>query len=336
MSDTTYKNFEYISGTNLPANSLCLGTANLGLKQSVQEAFELLDTFVELGGKLIDTARIYSDWIPGEIGRSERIIGDWIRSRGHSTSGVTVTTKGCHFELANSDCSRVNPKAAKADIVSSLSTLGLDSLPLWVLHRDRPEIPVEEIVDFLQPFVEQGLVQHLGVSNWEPQRVARANEYAIANGRSPFVVCQNEFSLGSWAMSKRPEDKSMIATSPQAWSMHKKSKLCLMPYSALAKGFFTKAIESKNSSVVTQSPYYSAKNLRVASVVENICKQRGCNANAVALAYLRAQPFPVIPTVGAHSREQLEDCFAGIERSLNATEVSELNAASGWQADEGA
>ncbi len=72
-----------IKDTTLSLCPIGFGTANAGIAWDNEEAFKMLDLYVELGGNVIDTARIYSDWVAGEIGRSERVIGDWLKHRGH-------------------------------------------------------------------------------------------------------------------------------------------------------------------------------------------------------------------------------------------------------------
>lgn len=318
-----------LPGTDLDVGRLCLGTANLGLKQSEAEAFELLDAFVCMGGRFIDTARVYSDWIPGEKGRCERILGDWIRSRPGIENRVVVATKGGHYEWSDKGQNRVDPVNVRRDIERSLEALGIETIPLWFLHRDRLDLPEEQIVDFMQPLVEEGKVRYLGVANWQPDRLSRANEYAAKNGLHGFVVNQPGFSLGSWAMSKRAEDKTLVTLDREGWEYHRRSQLCLMPYSAQAKGFFSKVLASEKVSELSGNAYYSEANLRVSEVVKSICEERGCNANAVVLGYLKGQPFPVMPIVGAYTREMVEDCLQGAELELSEAEVEALERATG-------
>lgn len=313
-----------IDGPGLAVGKICLGTANLGLKQNEAEAFELLDAFVDLSGCYIDTARVYSDWISGEKGRCERILGEWIRSRPCVKDKVVIATKGAHYEWSDKSVNRVNPQSVRSDIEKSLQVLGLESLPLWFLHRDHPEVPVEEIVDFMQQFVEEGKVRSLGVANWQAGRLSRANEYAAKKGLRGFVVNQPGFSLGSWAMSKPPTDKTLATLDREGWEYHRDSQVCLMPYSAQAKGFFSKVLASADASELAENAYYSEANLRVAEVVRGICEARGCNANAVVLGYLKGQPFPVMPIVGAYTRAMLEDCFSGVELELDERELEAL------------
>ncbi|MBK1879345.1 aldo/keto reductase [Pelagicoccus mobilis] len=330
MNEISTNTSELLAGTDLPVGKLCLGTANLGLKQSESEAFELLDAFVDLGGRFLDTARVYSDWIPGEKGRCERILGDWIRSRPGVTDKVVIATKGAHYEWSDKSLNRVDPVSIRSDIETSLGVLGLERIPLWFLHRDRPDAPVEEIVDFMQQFVEEGKVRFLGVANWQADRLSQANEYAAKKGLHGFVVNQPGFSLGSWAMSQPPADKTLATLDRPGWEYHRDSGLCLMPYSSQAKGFFSKVLASEYVSELSENAYYSEANLRVAEVVKAICEERGCNANAVVLGYLRGQPFPVLPIVGAYTRAMLEDCLDGIELELSEKEVALLNRAAAW------
>ncbi|MBD5780650.1 aldo/keto reductase [Pelagicoccus sp. NFK12] len=313
-----------LSNTDLEVSRLCLGTANLGLKQSETEAFALLDYFVEVGGDFIDTARVYSDWIPGEKGRCERILGDWLKTRPELKDRVVIATKGAHYEWSDKSKNRVSTSFVAADIDASLRSLGVETIPLWYLHRDNLDRPVEEIVDFMQPFVESGKVRFLGVANWTVYRLSQANEYASREGLHGFVANQPGFSVGTWGMSQENKDATLANLDRLGYEFHRESGLALVPYSSQAKGFFTKLLESDGAASLEENPYYSERNLKIGEVIRELSNQHRCNANAIVLAYLLQQPFPVFPIIGAYSPSLVEDSVKSLQIELSPSEVVAL------------
>ena len=147
-------------------NRIVLGTAKLGL-EGRDSAFEMLDAYVELGGTHIDTAHIYSDWIPGERGRSETVLGEWLKARGNRDS-LTITTKGAHPPRDNLTAGRSDRASIRNDCEESLQRLGVEQVDLYYLHRDQPSRPVAEMVATLEELRQEGKVKAYGGSNWQP------------------------------------------------------------------------------------------------------------------------------------------------------------------------
>ncbi len=317
--------------TNLDVSRLCLGTANLGLKQSESEAHSLLDHFVELGGNYLDTARIYSDWIPGEIGRSERIIGDWLRQNRGKRDKLVVGTKGAHYEWNDKSLNRVTQEDVRHDLELSLQALSTDFIDVYYLHRDSPVLSAERIVDFMQVFIDEGKVRHLAVANWTAARLSTANEYAEREGKHGFVVNQPQFSLGSWNINDGNDDVTLVHLDNSGYDYHSASGLSMAPYSPQAQGFFTKALGEKDfdQERFDKSRFNNRANLTVAKLVKAFAADKGCNANAIVLAYLLHQPFPITPIVGCYTKELLDDSFKALQVVLEKDELQALEDAVG-------
>jgi aryl-alcohol dehydrogenase-like predicted oxidoreductase len=315
--------------TDLKVSRLSLGTAHFGLKNTEEEVHRLLDRYVSLGGNFIDTARIYSDWVPGENGRCERIIGDWLRDNPGVRDKMVIGTKGLHFEWNNQSVNRVTYEGARHDIEKSLEVLGINTIDLYYLHRDSPTLGVEEIVDFLQVFIKEGKVRYLAVANWKEERIAAANAYAEREGKHGFVANQPLFSLGSWNI-KPPPDTTMTHLTKAEYDYHKKN-LALVPYSSQSQGFFTKAAGETefDQSEFKNSRFYSESNLKLAEVVKELAANKGCNANGISIAYLLGQPFPIFPIVGCNQSAQLEDSIRAATVTLTRDELQALENAAG-------
>ena len=134
-----------IDGTDLEVSRLCYGQVNLGVKPDEAEGGRLLDIFADLGGNFVDTASVYSDWIPGEVRRSERVLGDYFRSRGNRDKFV-ICSKGCHYDLATK-ADRVTAAAFAADLEGSLAALRTDRIDLYLFHRDNLRMPADVLLE---------------------------------------------------------------------------------------------------------------------------------------------------------------------------------------------
>jgi aryl-alcohol dehydrogenase-like predicted oxidoreductase len=183
-----------VPGTGIEISALCLGVAEIGVRQTETEAHRLLDYWIQSGGNGIDTARVYSDWIPGEKHRSERIVGDWLKAAGVRKQIVLVTKAG-HPLFDGNWRVRLSPSELREDLEGSLETLGTDYIDLWFLHRDDERIPVEEIIDSCDAFVDEGRVKALGAANWTARRIRKANDYASRTGKAGFVATQLFWNL---------------------------------------------------------------------------------------------------------------------------------------------
>ena len=137
-----------IPKTDFRVSAVCMGTVAYGSTISETDSFAQLDRFVEQGGNFLDTARIYADWVPNaERSASEKTVGKWLQARGYQDS-VIVATKGAHPLLGTR-----KPTMERSDLThqieESCRNLNLDRIPLYYLHRDDVELPVEYIMDTL-------------------------------------------------------------------------------------------------------------------------------------------------------------------------------------------
>jgi aryl-alcohol dehydrogenase-like predicted oxidoreductase len=318
-----------LPGTSFDVSPLCLGGVPLGAPLSDAQSFALLDRFAELGGNFIDTARIYSDWIPGETRRSERVLGDWLRTRGHRER-IVLATKGAHPDLANESVPRSSADEIRDDLEGSLRKLRVDVIDLYWLHRDDPARPVEHFVDLLNCFLREGKIRAWGVSNWTAPRLRAAHDYARRSGQVGFVANQPFWCLGH-RQAKPPGFNGWVKLDAAAHAFHVESGTAAIPYTAQAKGFFSKVTlpAERQPRDLAQHEFHTEANLALARLVAEIARIHGVTPNAVVLAYLWTRPFPVVPIIGASSPTQLDDNFAAIGFRLTPAELAALECAAG-------
>lgn len=201
---------------------LVLGGNVFGWTADGDEGFAVLDAFYEAGGRMIDTADIYSAWIPGHVGgESESYLGRWLSSRGvrkemriHTKTGMLTDKKPANpGEMGDPDL--YQPEQVMAHLDASLERLQTDYLDLYYAHRDYEDLQVSAIVDAFDQTVQSGKVRALGASNFKAGRLKAALAYADEADKTPFTALQNEYNLVARdSYGKELQYSARLATSP--------------------------------------------------------------------------------------------------------------------------
>jgi len=299
---------------------IILGTGSLGLNGTREDAFRLLDAYVDMGGEILDTAAVYSDWVPGEARRSEGVIGDWLKRK--PRPGVTVATKGAHPPVADVDASRLDPASIIGDAEGSLKRLGVERLDLYYLHRDDQRRPVAEIMGALAKLVETGKVAAVGVSNWSAARVAEARTLGIV------PVASNQV-LGN-ILSRRmgpPSDHTLVVLDAATLKDAEANQTSLTLFTSQAGGYLTKrAANAKAGSAMYQTPEAQACAAGVAVVAARL----GVDPTNLGVAFLLAMSPRIFPVIGSKTVAQLTSSMAARDIRLDAATFRELAEFSGF------
>jgi len=314
--------------TDLAVSPLCLGGVPFGNTVPEKKTLALLDRFVAAGGNFIDTARIYSDWLPGERNRSERILGDWLKAR-RNRGRLVIATKGAHAFIESLTTPRSSAAEIRTDLEGSLRKLRTDVIDLYWLHRDDPRRPVGHYIDLLNAFHREGKIRALGASNWTAARIAAANVYARASGQLGFAANQPCWSLGCQA-AKPAKDPGLVRLDAAAYRFHLKTGLAVIPFTSQARGFFSKLAfpRARQPAKLREDDYFVPANIATAKVVWRIAAERGVKPSAIVLAYLWSRPFPVVPIIGCRTFAQLQECVDAVPVRLTVAELQALETAS--------
>lgn len=302
-----------IDKINIPRTELSLfpmgyGTVDIGLKKKdPADIYPVLEAYLDMGGNVIDTARIYSDWVPPEIGRSERILGEWIRSRGRHDDFILIT-KGGHPRLGDMHTPRMSPKDMQGDIELSLKALGVDCIDIYFYHRDDISVPVGAHLEFMEEQRRKGNIRYYGCSNWTSERMDEAEEYAAEHGLRGFVANQMLFNIGQQHM-RPPDDDTMVAMDEHMLKIHRRGNNLAMPYFGLCSGFFHK-LDALGPDAVADSPYCTPGNLLLKKRIDAIRRETGASLTQVLLGFFYAQDFPVVPLVFSSNIDHLKDAMA--------------------------
>lgn len=299
----------------MSVDRIVLGTAALGLNGR-EDAFEMLDEFYRLGGRTIDTAWVYSDWVPGETGRSEKTLGDWMKARGNRDE-LTVLTKGAHPVIGTSK-GRLDPASIRADVDTSLERLGTDRLDIWLLHKDDPSQPVPEIVATLQDIHKQGKILSFGCSNWKVPRI----EEALAVPGVTFTANQVLGNVFCRYLPHAPDPTNEIVDA--AMFRHAVANdLALYLYSSTAHGYFERLAAGRPPASEYDMPEVAA----AAETVKQIAKDAGVEPARLILAALLQLAPQVRPIIGPRSVDHLHAAWKAADLVLPAEIVQRTFAA---------
>jgi len=312
-----------IPQTDLDASVLCLGTAEFGsgIENSVSSA--IVDRYLEAGGNVLDTAEAYAEWLPGGSHRSEEFLGQWLHERG-TRDGLIVSTKGAHPKINSMHLSRISKPEVEADLNSSLKRLGVDYVDIYWLHRDAPQIPVEEILLMLEDFRKAGKIRYAGFSNWMEPRAEAARLAAEALNLPGFIGSQNQWSLAKVNKGKGDPSWAYIEESSIAW--HIRHGFAAFPYTPQAKGYF----RHLERGTIDQAPqqvrdlFHHPTNEARYERIKTVQQQTGLDQGAIVLGYLLSQPFPVFPIIGPRKITDLNDSLKTANRVLTPEQVNFL------------
>jgi aryl-alcohol dehydrogenase-like predicted oxidoreductase len=303
------------------SNRLILGTSNLGLIGGRETAFGLLDAYFELGGRTIDTANVYSDWVPGESGRSETVIGEWMAARGNRDQ-LTIVTKGAHPPLGRMHEGRCDRASIRHDIEQSLRRLQTDRVELYYLHRDEPTRPVAEIMATLNELIGEGKVGALGCSNWRLARIAEARATAgvtfTANQVLGNALCRIMEPLG---------DPTNYVLDAPMFHDAVDNGLSLQLYTSQCQGLF----EKRARGAAPPHNYDNPACAEAAAKIEAIAAAEGVAPGNLIVAFLTALAPNVRPIIGPRDAGQLQHSYAAGEFTLRPETVRAIAEAGGMQ-----
>lgn len=305
-----------IPNTDLgPMRALGLGTAGAGLDWDGKEADYLFDAFLDMGGNVIDTARIYSDWVAPEIGRSERVIGDWL-ARSGKRNHVIISTKGGHPKYTGPQddlhISRMSAADMRYDVELSLRALHTDTIDLYFYHRDDPHQSVEEEIETMEAFRKEGKIRYYGCSNWTAERILEADAYCKAKGYRGFAADQALLNLGLAHMNPMDDDTLTYIQGDLAKYHEKNSQNLAMPYMGVASGFFHRYI-NKGVDAVKNMNYYTPENVRLAERCKELMAKYDATVSQVVLGFFKVQDFPCLPLYGPRNVDQLQDVMGYLD-----------------------
>jgi aryl-alcohol dehydrogenase-like predicted oxidoreductase len=293
---------------------LVLGGNVFGWTADQDASFAILDAFYEAGGRMVDTADVYSAWVSGHKGgESETVLGAWLNSRGVRKDMRIHTKTGM---LGGAEL--YDPARVLQSLDRSLERLQTDYLDLYYAHKDYPELPMADIV---AAFGEtSSKVRSLGASNFTAARLSEALAAAKAAGSMPFTALQNEYNLV--ARAHYGADLQALCTT---------NGIAMFPFYGIANGFLTGKYRTKadfgksvrgarmKELIVTGAPMLAA--------MDAIAAETGASLAQIALAWLNAQPGIGAPIASATSVKQVAELCGMASLSLSPEHLARLDIA---------
>ncbi|MEO6338713.1 MAG: aldo/keto reductase [Caulobacteraceae bacterium] len=306
--------------SGLQVRPLAFGGNVFGWTADPAASCRLLDAFVAGGFSLIDTADVYSRWIPGHAGgESETVIGDWLQQRPGARDKVVIATKlGMDMGEGNQGLSRAYMMRA---VDRSLARLKTDYIDLYQAHRDDADTPLEETLSAFAELIKVGKVRAIGASNYSGPRLAEALKISAEKGLPRYETLQPEYNLYSRA-GFEGELQGLCA----------REEIGVIPYFSLASGFLTgkyrseKDTEGRARGGMTKG-MINPRGLAILSVMDKVAAAHSATLAQVALAWLVAKGVAA-PIASATSVEQLKELMGSADLSLTAEDVAQLDQAS--------
>lgn len=286
---------EYLKLCDMNLSKIVLGTEGYSERIDKQTAFQIMDFYLENGGNVIDTARLYCE------GKSEVVVGEFIKGKRDS---VYISTKCAHPPtLKDLSHIRLSKEEIESDVEASLKALDIDYIDILWLHRDDVLKPVGPIIDTLNALKKSGKIRWFGASNWSYDRIAEANDYASKTGQTGFCASQ---ALYNMATRSRQWD-SMLAYIDDDKEKYDKSNIPVFAFSSQAKGFFEKYASGELSEKAKER-YLNENSVKTFNIIKERAELEGTTISYMALKMLQEKSnFDVFPIVGPSKLSQLKD-----------------------------
>ena len=306
-----------IGDSTIEVTPLALGGNVFDWTADDKTSFAVLDAFVEEGGCMIDTADIYSAWVPGHKGgESEALIGRWLKRDPKKRDKVVIATKVGMMEGG------LAPDVVMKACDASLQRLGIERIDLYYQHQDDEKVPLEQSLEAFQRLREEAKIRAVGLSNFTALRIDEAVAVAERLGITKPVALQPKYNL-----IEREEFEQELRPAAQ------RHNLGVFPYYGLANGFLTGKYRTKED--LGKSPrgqrvaaYLEGRGMRVLEALDEISAETGAPLAAISLAWLMAQPTIVAPIASATSVEQVHELTAAMHLKLTEDQLARLDAAS--------
>ncbi len=307
--------------SGLQVSPLCFGGNVFGWTVDEATAFSLLDAWLDAGFNFIDTADVYSRWVPGHVGgESETMLGKWLQKSGKRSRVVLATKVGKDMGDGKKG---LRPEYIRQAVEASLQRLQTDHIDLYQSHDDDANVPLADTLQAYAELIAAGKVRAIGASNYSAPRLLEALQTSQKLGLPRYESVQPLFNLYDRAVFEKELQPLCV-----------QQQLGVTNFYALAAGFLTgkyrtaadagKSVRGKN----TTDKYLNARGLRILAELDDVADRYEATPAQVALAWQLAQPGITAPIASATSLEQLQELVAAAQLQLDADALADLSEAS--------
>jgi aryl-alcohol dehydrogenase-like predicted oxidoreductase len=316
--------FRTLGRSGCAVSTLCLGTMTFGQETDEAVAHAQLDSFIEAGGNLVDTADVYAG------GLSEEIIGRWFANRPSDlTEPVVLATKGRFATDDFPNGSGLSTRHLTRALDRSLRRLGLEAVDLYQVHAYDPWTPLDETLRTLDGFIRAGKIRYYGLSNFTGWQLTKAVHLARAMNLAEPVTLQPQYSL----IVRETEWEIVPAVLDAGMGM--------LPWSPLGGGWLsgkykrdqrptgdTRLGDDPNRGMEAYDRRGTDRTWRIIDAVQSVADARGVSMAEVAIAWLTDRPGVTSTILGARTTEQLAANLKAADLHLSTEETATLDEAS--------
>ncbi len=309
-----------LGSSEISVAPLAFGGNVFGWTIDEKTSFALLDAFVNFGFNLVDTANVYSTWVPGNKGgESETIIGNWLKATGKRNKIVIATKVGKTMGDGS--------KGLKRDYIlksveDSLKRLHTDYIDLYQSHDDDTNVPLEETLYAYDLLIKQGKVRAIGASNYGAKRLAEALAVSGSKSYPAYISLQPQYNLYDRAGFEEELETLCL-----------EQNLGVISYYSLASGFLTGKYRSKDDLAKSVrgagiSKYLNERGFRILAALDEVAAEHRTVPAVISLAWLMHRKSITAPIASATSVKQLSELVKAADVTLSKSDIRILNEAS--------
>jgi aryl-alcohol dehydrogenase-like predicted oxidoreductase len=308
--------------SGIMVSPFCFGGNVFGWTADEDQSFDLLDAYVDAGLEFIDTADVYSKWVPGNTGGEfETIIGSWLKQTKKRDKVIIATKVGKPMGETKKGLSKAYITQA---VEASLIRLHTDYIDLYQSHDDDKDTPLEETLSAFTDLIKQGKVRAIGASNYTADRLKQALDVSAANGLARYETLQPEYNLYDRAGYEKELEPLCID-----------NNLGVITFYSLASGFLTGKYRTESD--LAQSArgggvkkYLNERGFRILKALDEVATRYRTTPASVATAWVMARPGITAPIASATSVKQLHETIAAVKLNLTTADIELLNNASSY------
>ncbi len=313
--------FRELGRSGIKVSPLAFGGNVFGWTVDEATSFSLLDAWLDAGFNFIDTADVYSAWVPGHVGgESETIIGKWLKKSGRRADVVLATKVGKPMGEGNVG---LKPAYIREAVEASLRRLQTDRIDLYQSHDDDASTPLEDSLGAFADLIKAGKVRAIGASNYTAPRLAAALETSKRLGLPRYETLQPLYNLYDRKVFEESLEPLCLA-----------ENVGVINFYALAAGFLTGKYRTEADAAKsargkgTTAKYLNARGLAILAALDAVAERYGSTPGQVAIAWQIARPAITAPIASATSIAQLDDLVKAAALSLDAAAIAALDKAS--------
>ncbi len=282
-------------------SKIILGTHSFGSDVPESTAFSLMDLYVRAGGCVIDTAAYYG------FGKSERCIGRWMDER-KNREELVICSKCGNPAFDNGILRhRINKEDIKTDLECGLENLRTEHIDVYFVHKDDPSLEPAQVIDLFQEYLQEGVIRHLGASNWPLHRIKKANDYAEKHGLRGFECSELAFSLQKLSAEWDANPELMLQMNKTDFSGYCDEQMPVFGFNAQAHGYFY-----KNFDLPKEEMSGSSENKETLIRLREVCERENITVwQGLFGAYFGCgiHSFPIVTTSKeAHLLDVINNC----------------------------